>query len=199
VFGGTFDPIHNTHLNIARTALTQASLDRLLFVVAGTPPHKRHATIASPEDRFAMVEAAVADESGMEASRIELDRPGPSFTVDTLALLHDQFPDAALYLVLGMDALIDLPKWRAPERIKFLARLLVVPRPGEWDIPDSMNGHYEMLDFCETEISSTEIRRRIVAGKPLDEFLPAAVSRLIREKGIYRSCPLDVGGENAGA
>ncbi len=186
-------------MNIARAALRQASLDRLLFVVAGTPPHKRHATTASPEDRFALVEAAVADEPQMEPSRIELDRPGPSFTVDTLALLQEQFPGVELYLVLGMDALIDLPKWRSPERIVSLAQLLVVPRPGEWKVPDSMTGRYAMLDFSETEVSSTEIRRRIVAGESLDEFLPDAVSRLIRERGIYRGWPPDAGGENAGA
>lgn len=194
MFGGTFDPIHKAHVDIGRAAVTQAYLDRLLFVVAGDPPHKRDATYAPAEDRFRMVEAALAEETGMEASRIELDRNGPSYTADTLSLLHEQHPHAKLFLVLGMDALADLPHWRGPERILSLARLLVVPRPGEWNVPQAVRGHFDMLRFEQTEISSTEVRRRIVAGEPIEPFLPPAVFRLIEGKGIYRSCPVDAAG-----
>ena len=199
VFGGTFDPIHNAHLEIGRAAVAQANLDCLLFVVAGEPPHKRDATFASAEDRFSLVEAALANEPGMEASRLELDRDGPSYTADTLGLLHEQHPHAQLFLVLGMDALIDLPRWRDPEWILSCARLLVVPRPGDWDIPAAVHGHFDMLRFQQTEISSTEVRRRIVAGESLDPILPSAVYQMIEQKRIYRSCPVDAPGDQANA
>jgi nicotinate-nucleotide adenylyltransferase len=196
VFGGTFDPVHNAHLEIGRAAVAQANLDRLLFVVAGQPPHKRDATFAPAEDRYRLVEAALADEPHMEPSRIELDRNGPSYTADTLSFLNGQFPKAALFLVLGMDALIDLPRWRDPNRILTLARLLVVPRPGDWNVPDAVRGHYDMLHFAQTDVSSTDVRRRIAEGAPLSHLLPPAVCELIERTGIYRTCPVDVAGED---
>ncbi len=189
VFGGTFDPIHAAHLEIGRAAVAQANLDRLLFVVAGEPPHKRDATFAAAEERYRLVETAVASESKMEASRIELDREGPSYTADTLDALHNEFPQAGLYLVLGMDALIDLPRWRDPERILERAHLLVVPRPGDWEVPDAVRGHYDVLQFEPTEISSTEVRRRIVDGDPLASTLPPAVREIIERDGVYRFVP----------
>lgn len=199
MFGGTFDPIHNAHIEIGRAAVSQAKLDRLLFVVAGKPPHKRHATFAPAEDRFRMVEAALEDEPHMESSRIELNRDGPSYTADTLTFLHEQDPDAKLFLIMGMDALVDLPGWRDPDRISSLARLLVVPRPGNWDIPPAVQGHYDLLQFERTDISSTEVRRRIANGEPVDSILPPNVCRLIEESGVYRSCPVDTAGDEANA
>lgn len=191
VFGGTFDPIHNAHLEIGRAAVAQAKLDRLLFVVAGEPPHKRDATFAPAEDRYRFVEAALEGEVHMEASRVELDRSGPSYTADTLSLLNEKYPDAHLFLVLGMDALIDLPRWRQPKRILELAELLVVPRPGEWEIPDAVKGRYQTLEFARTDISSTEVRRRIADGEALDGLVPPAVANLIAECGVYRADPMD--------
>ncbi|MCC6489240.1 MAG: nicotinate (nicotinamide) nucleotide adenylyltransferase [Candidatus Hydrogenedentes bacterium] len=188
VFGGTFDPIHKTHLDVARAAIEQASLDRVLFVVAGNPPHKHNATFASAEDRFALVQAAVVSEPRMEASRIEIDRPGPSFTADTLEALKALCPGSTLSLIIGMDALVDLPRWRAPQRILDLARILVVPRPGKWRIPDEVNGHYDVLSFASSDVSSTEIRRRIAAGESVDALLPPAVLRYIEDRGIYNAC-----------
>ena len=101
IFGGTFDPVHNVHLRMARAARDRAGLDRVLFVVAATPPHKRGDVVASAEDRLAMVRAAIAGEDGFEASRIEMDRPGPSYTVDTVRALAETHPDARLYLIIG--------------------------------------------------------------------------------------------------
>jgi len=187
VFGGTFDPIHTKHLEIARAALEQARLDRVLFVVAARPPHKREAMPADPEDRFAMVEAAVADESAFEACRIELDREGTSYTVDTLEHLQVLYPDAQFWMIIGQDSLVDLPKWRAPERILALARPLVVPRPGDWTVPKQLEGRFDWLDLPEADISSTEARRRIATGEPLDGLLPESVQRVIEQRGIYRA------------
>lgn len=187
VFGGTFDPIHNAHIDIGRAALAQARLDCVLFVVAGVPPHKQDQTDASAEDRYAIVEAALASEPGMEPSHVELDRDGVSYTADTLETLHAQHPGAQLFLIIGMDSLIDLPRWREPERILKLARLLVVPRPGEWHAPEELAGTYDALDFTPVDVSSTDVRARIASGQGLDGALPDAAVKLIREKGLYGS------------
>ena len=188
VFGGTFDPIHNTHLAIARATRDQAKLDLVLFVVSANPPHKRDANLESAEDRLALVEAALAGEEKLAASRIEIDRDGPSYTADTLEALQQQLSGADFFLIIGMDSLIDLPKWRTPERILTRAHLLVVPRPGESEVPTSLRGKYTMLRFPENGLSSTDVRARLESGDPCSDVLPTAVSDLIRQKGLYREC-----------
>lgn len=187
IFGGTFDPIHDAHLDIARAALEQAALDCVYFVVAARPPHKDSEDQEPPEDRYGLVEAAVAGEPRMKASRAELDRDGPSYMVDTLKGFQATLPNAALELIIGMDSLVDLPSWRDPAGILERAHLLVVPRPGSWDIPPSLAGHYTILGFDQTSLSSTEVRRRIQAGESLDGLAPPAVIKLINQKGLYRS------------
>jgi nicotinate-nucleotide adenylyltransferase len=188
VFGGTFDPVHNAHCDIARTARDAAHLDRVLFVVAGRPPHKTEGASASAEDRFAMVRAAIKDLPGMAASRIEIDRGGPSYTVDTLRAIERRYPGARLFLIIGYDSLLDLPKWRDPAGILARAGLLVVPRPGlATEVPAQFEGRYDLLPFRETPVSSTDIRERILAGRPFEDLVPAAAARLIRERGIYHA------------
>lgn len=188
VYGGTFDPIHRTHLSIARTALAHAALDRVLFVVSACPPHKQDEVFAQAEDRFALVQAAVAGDPHMEACRIELDREGPSYTADTLAALHQIYPESALFLIVGYDSLLDIPRWYNPKGVLDHARLLVAPRPGiPAQVPKSVEDHYEMLPFTESEVSSTDIRARIAAALPVKDLLPEAVERLIRQKGLYHA------------
>lgn len=190
VLGGTFDPIHNAHLAMARAALDAAQLDLVLFVVAARPPHKRNDTVASPEARFAMVEAAVADEPRFEADDIELHRDGPSYTGDTLRDLSARDPDAELFLLIGRDSLLDLPSWKDPDAILSRAHLLVAPRPADGRaIPESLEGHYDFLPFQETDVSSTEVRRRAAIGESISDCVPQAVESMIREKGIYASTP----------
>ncbi len=189
VFGGTFDPIHHVHLDIARAAREEAGLDRVLFVVAAEPPHKRGATCAPAEDRYRMVERALEGEPGLEASRIEMDREGPSYTVDTLEQLRERCPDAELFLILGVDSLADLPKWRDPDRIRARACILAVPRPGAPEIPAELEGSYRLLHFVPSPVSSTEVRQRIADGTPLDDLIPAPVKSYILEKGLYDACP----------
>jgi len=190
VYGGTFDPIHTTHLDIARTALRHAHLDRVLFIVAARPPHKQGEVFAEAQDRLELVRAALADEPAMEASRLELDRSGYSFTVDTLDLLQQQYPGAALYLILGYDSLVELPGWRDPEGIFARAHILAAPRPGVLaPVPPMLAGHYDLLPFQEREVSSTDIRARIAAGEEVRAWLPPAVERLIRQKGLYHAAP----------
>jgi nicotinate-nucleotide adenylyltransferase len=190
IFGGSFDPIHNTHCGIARAALREAALDRVYFVVAGQPPHKGKGTHASAQDRLAMVRAAIKDQPNMEVSTIEIDRNGPSYTADTLEEFGRRFPGARLFLIIGLDSLKDLPRWRRPDEIVALARLLVAPRPGlPRQGPPELEGCYDMLPFEEEDISSTEVRERIQRGEPLEDLVPAAVAEYIRGRAIYHDIP----------
>ncbi len=187
IYGGTFDPIHRTHLDIARAARDTARLDTVVFVVAARPPHKRGDVYASAEDRFALVQAAIAGEKGMEVSRIEMDRVGPSYTVDTLREIHQQHPDAALFLILGYDSLLDLPLWHKPEEILALARVLAARRPGvNAPLHPMVEGRFDVLPVEENAMSSTEIRARVARGEAIHELVPPAVERIIQEKGLYR-------------
>jgi nicotinate-nucleotide adenylyltransferase len=189
VFGGTFDPIHKAHVAMAKAAREAAGLDRVLFVVSARPPHKnRQGPCADAEERYAMVEAALCEEPGLEASRIELDRPGASYTADTLEALRSAYPTAQLFLIVGLDSLVDLPKWHKPAEILDLAQLLVLPRPGEYDIPKSIEGHYRMIPFEETGISSTEVRQALTTGERVAGLIPPAVVNYIRSRGLYEDC-----------
>jgi nicotinate-nucleotide adenylyltransferase len=186
IFGGTFDPVHHAHLDIARTALDRAQLDRVVFVVSARPPHKRGGPYASAADRLAMVAAAIEGDGRFEVSRVEIDRPGPSYTVQTLEFMAKSHPNADLFLLLGLDSFLDLPQWKDPERIVARARLLVVRRPNLPDAPPPLlKGRYDVLPFPENALSSTEVRDRIISGAPFEDAVPGPVARLIREKGIY--------------
>lgn len=188
VLGGTFDPVHNTHLDMARAAVKAADLDRVLFVVAARPPHKRDHTVASPEARFEMVEAAVAAEPRFEASAVELGREGPSYTGDTLRELEAKFEGATFFLIIGLDSLFDLPKWKDPEEILSRARLLVAPREADGRvIPDSLEGKYSFIPFEESAVSSTEIRDRIAQEQSIANLVPDSVANLIARKSIYHA------------
>ena len=181
IFGGTFDPVHVGHLAIARAALDSAHLDRVLFVPARRSPLKTTAPVASEADRLAMLEAAVKDEPRFSVSRVELEREGPSFTVDTLNALRGE---GELALILGSDALADLPKWRSPERIRQLATLLVARRPGAPE-PDPESGARAFDAPC-LDISSRELRQRASRGLSLRYLVPDDVWRHIERKGLYR-------------
>ena len=181
VFGGTFDPVHVGHLAIAQAALESAKLDRVIFVPARRSPLKGREPSASAGDRLAMVEAATKNEPRFAVSRVELDREGPSYTVDTLESLKDQ---GQLFLILGSDALADLPKWHSPDRIRALASLLVARRPGAPE-PDAGSGARAFDAPC-LDISSRELRARAARGLSLRYLVPDDVWRHIERKGLYR-------------
>lgn len=188
VFGGTFDPLHNAHLAIGRAVLDSAQLDRLLFVVSARPPHKHSGPWATPQSRLAMTRAALASEARMEASDIELERQGPSYTVDTLRELRAQYSESRLFLVIGFDSLIDLPNWKEPRAILENAGLLVLPRPGgDHPVPNELVGAYQLLPFDETDLSSTQIRRRVEAGESIASLVPPAVESLIQAERLYHA------------
>lgn len=193
VLGGTFDPPHYGHLALAEAALAQLELAQVLFVPAGAPPHKPGRPITPAHHRAAMVEAAIAGQPAFALSRVDLDRPGPHYTVDMLALLQQALPESELYFLLGSDSLHDLPRWRDPAGIVRQVRLAVLGRPGweaDWEaLEQAVPGLRERLVRLEApmlDISSTDLRRRARQGLPLTGLVPPAVEEYILQHEIYR-------------
>lgn len=182
IFGGTFDPVHVGHLAIAHAALESVPLDRILFVPAQRSPLKDRGPVASAADRLTMLEAAVRDEPRFSISRTELERQGPSYTVETLERLagEDQ-----LYLVLGSDAMADFRRWKDPDRIARLATLAIAERPGAPLLPDDAT--MVRFDAPRLDISSRELRARAARGRSLRYLVPHAVWRYIEDRGLYRA------------
>jgi nicotinate-nucleotide adenylyltransferase len=185
VFGGTFDPIHVGHLVTAVNVRHALALDELLLVVAHDPWQKAGSVLASAADRLAMVEAAVAEVPGIVASDLELGRPGPTYSADTLSELRRQRPEAELFLVVGSDAAAGLETWARVEEIAALATLIVVGRPGADDEGPPPGWPHERLVVPRLEVSSTDLRARFRDGRPLDYLVTAPVQRVIRERGLY--------------
>jgi nicotinate-nucleotide adenylyltransferase len=186
VFGGTFDPVHVGHLVAAVEARRALELDRVLMVVAGDPWQKRGNVTASAADRLAMVEAAVADVEGVEACDLEIRRPGPTYTADTLEALARE--GRSLFLIVGADVAATLHTWTGVERIPALATLAVVDRAGVPPAPDPAGPGWqiERLSIPRLEISSTELRARASRGWPLDGLVPPGAIRIVRERSLYR-------------
>lgn len=184
IFGGTFDPPHVGHLIAAQEVYRQLGLDRVLLVPAGIPPHKQGDAISPGPVRLEMVRAATADDACMEVSSVELEREGPSYTVDTLRALREEYPDAELYLAVGADQLEELDLWREPEEIVRLARLVAFARGGQ--PPPVSPWPLIVVEVPTTEISSTEMRRRVAAGAPIRYFVPEPVRQIIEREGLYR-------------
>lgn len=199
ILGGTFNPIHNTHLTIARSAREQLALDRVLFVPAKTPPHKlAQTTLAPPERRLRMVELAIAGIDGFEVSDVELRRHGPSYTVDTLTRLkQDLGPDTELFFIVGSDQVLELATWHRADKLVQLCQLVAVERPG-FPLADlerladrlpealinSLRTH--VLHLPTSDVSATDIRKRLAAGQDVTGLLPKPVLGYINEHGLYR-------------
>jgi nicotinate-nucleotide adenylyltransferase len=187
IFGGTFDPPHVGHLVTAVNVRYELSLDRVLLVVADRPWQKVGTRdISSAEDRFAMVEAAVGDVEGLEASRIELDRGGMSYTADTLSELLAGDPALDLYVILGSDAAVGLPGWERAEEVRALSTIVVVERPGSGEGEPPPGWSWVRVEVPRLEVSSTDLRARVVEGRPLDYLLSAAVIETIGRRRLYR-------------
>ena len=185
IFGGTFDPVHVGHLAIANAALESIPLDRVLFVPARRAPLKEHGPVAGEADRLAMLELAVVGEPRFAVSRIELDREGPSYTVDTLEALAGA---DLLFLILGGDALAALPRWKDPDRIAMLATLVVAARPGAPEPAGHARGvSIIAFDAPRLDISSRELRARAARGRSLRYLVPEPVWRHIEARGLYRA------------
>lgn len=192
VFGGTFNPPHLGHVIVAQECLWQRRLDEVRLVVSARPPH-RTAPPVDAELRLRMVEAAVEGFSGLRASRVEIDRDGPSYTVDTLEGIHADEPDAEISLIIGADQLLAFGTWRDPDRILAVARLAVVARgaadldaladAGEHIAP----GHVDLVAMPAVDISSTMIRDRVRTGDPYAHLVPRPVADIIAAERLYRS------------
>jgi len=199
IFGGSFDPIHEAHLAVARAARDQARLDRVLVMVARASPLKG-GTTAPADDRLAMARLAVAGERALEASDLELKREGPSYTIDTVREVRRLFPGAEIWLVIGSDSVVELPKWREGARLVGETHVLIAPRPeakrerlaelaaafGAEAVARLERG---WLAMPEMPISSTEIRERLASGGDVRGLVPDAVARYARERGLYRAAP----------
>ena len=186
IFGGTFDPPHIGHLVSAVNVRYELELDRVLLVVNNVPWQKLGTrTVSDPEDRLAMVEAAVADVVGLEPSRIEIDAGGMSYTADTLAHLLAENPDRELFVILGADAAAGLDTWERAEEVRDMATIVVVERPGHSDAPPMPGWRWVQIEVPSLEVSSTDLRARCRDGRPLVYLIPDSVLDVIRERGLY--------------
>jgi nicotinate-nucleotide adenylyltransferase len=193
IFGGTFDPPHLGHMILAAEAAHQLNLDRLLWVLASDPPHKQRKAVSTLEARLAMVAACVQEDAQFELSRVDIDRPGPHYAVDMVALLAEQFPEAELIFLVGGDSIRELPTWgRAQRFVDSCDGIGVMRRPGEPVALDELEvqlpGLTQKVSFIDApllEIASSEIRDRITRGYPYRYYLLPAVYDLIERNGYY--------------
>ncbi|MCU0510620.1 MAG: nicotinate-nucleotide adenylyltransferase [Anaerolineae bacterium] len=194
ILGGSFDPPHIGHLILAEEARDQLGLDKVLFAPAGQQPLKQGQKVTAAEDRVRMTELAIADNGSFEVSRGDVDRPGPHYTVDLIAIIAAQLPrDAEIFFLMGFDSLRDLPKWRDPDKLIRIARLVALTRP---DVPIDWNAleaalpgvreRVRLLDMPELEIASRDLRERVRTGRSIRYMVTDAVGAYIEEQGLYR-------------
>lgn len=194
VLGSAFNPPHLGHLALAQEALWQLDLEEVVLMPTGEAPHKRILDDPGREQRLAMTRLAAADDRRFSVSSLEVEREGPSYTYETLRLLADEKGDLDLVFVMGADAAVGFESWREPRRVLELARLAVARRAGvsDADVGAVLRGvgateRATMLEMPQFGVSSSAVRERAAAGRPLRYLVPEAVARFIEEKGIYRS------------
>jgi nicotinate-nucleotide adenylyltransferase len=192
ILGGTFDPVHHGHLVAAQETFYQLNLDQVLFVPAGSPPHKPSRPITATRHRLRMVELAIGDRPCFGLSHVDVERPGPHYSADTLRLLRDEWPGATLFFIVGSDLLTGILSWHEPQRIVELAELAAVQRPGPQPDLDRLEaalpGLRERLHPVEMpllDISSTDLRQRVREGRPITYLVPPEVESYIAEHELY--------------
>jgi nicotinate-nucleotide adenylyltransferase len=212
ILGGTFNPIHLGHLVLAEAFRERLALDRVLFVPAGTPPHKPPGGLVSGLHRYAMVSLAVAGHPGFVASPVEVERPGPSYSAETVEMLAGDWPGARLFFLMGSDTFLDLPTWRTPERLGAFATLAVGHRAGSAFEPDGLGaravlarlgrtgwrhvppvapetlapGECALVATRSIPVSAREVRERLAAGESARYQVPLAVAEYIAAHRLYR-------------
>ena len=182
IFGGTFDPVHVAHLVDACSARHQLRLDRVLVVVAGDPWQKHGRRLAPAEARYEMVAASIEGVDGLEASRLEIERAGPTYTIDTVRELERDGRE--LFLIMGSDVAISIDTWHRVDELRLAVTLAIVDRD-ELAIPDPSGWRVERVTTPRFELSSTDLRRRISAGEPVEFMMPLPAARIVRERGLY--------------
>ena len=180
LLGGTFDPIHNGHIAIAKTAIQQLKLDKLLLIPAGNPWQKSE--FSDSKHRLEMVKKAGNDLEKVEVSDIEVNKTGPTYTFETLQELHKKYPNSELILILGSDAVAGFDTWKEPNLVKTLARIYVVQRAGDF----TQDWHFDRIQMPPIEISSTEIRERVKNNESISELVPKLVNEYISANGLYK-------------
>jgi nicotinate-nucleotide adenylyltransferase len=192
VMGGTFDPIHHGHLVAAEDARFALSLDKVVFVPAGRPWQKSEREVSPGELRYEMARLAVAGEDAFEVSRIEIERDGPTFTVDTLREFRRCSPGAELFFITGSDAILQILTWKDAEDALSLATFVAVTRPthdlaGIEGLSEELRDRVVVVEIPALAISSTDIRKRVAESRPIRYLVPDAVALFINEHGLYRS------------
>lgn len=194
-FGGTFDPIHLGHLIAAEEVCATMELDKVLFVPTGQPWLKSDRMVTPARQRLEMLRLAVESNPYFEVSTVDIDRPGPSYTVDTMSDLSRQLPDAKLFFIAGLDALAELPRWREPARLLRMCQVVGMRRPGcthldlacvDEEIPDASRS-IRIIEVPQIAISASEIRRRVAEGMPIRYQVPGVVEEYIRQNGLYKN------------
>jgi nicotinate-nucleotide adenylyltransferase len=197
VFGGTFDPVHLGHLIVAEQCREQANLDQVWFIPTARPPHKQGSLVTSFGQRAEMLALAIAGHSAFRIEELEKDRPGPSYTAETVDELQRRSPDVDFFLLLGSDCLADLPCWYDPARIVEQTTLLIVERPGHpvWPadqlraalgLPAEAVLRQQVVPVPLVDVSSRDLRRRCAEGRSVRYLVPRSVERYIEEKRLYR-------------
>ncbi|MCO1600896.1 nicotinate-nucleotide adenylyltransferase [Desulfosporosinus nitroreducens] len=194
IMGGTFDPIHYGHLVAAEMARAEFKLSKVLFIPTGTPPHKDRKDISAAEMRYEMVKLAIQDNSAFDISRVEIEREGPSYTVETLRVLRRDWPEHELYFITGSDALLEIFSWREAEEIFRLIQYIGAARPG-FDASDfflkvqhehpETQGKIHYLEVPALAISSTDIRARVRRREPIRYLLPETVRLYLEQHRLY--------------
>ena len=194
ILGGTFDPPHVGHLWLATLAVDAMGLDRALFMPAAQPPHKAGQLVSRATDRLLMTRLAIAGNPAFELSAIEMERPGPSYTIDSVEQLEGIYPDTRLFLLMAADSLAQIDTWREPDRLLERIEWVVGPRPGS-PLPDraalearfgERAARIHLLSGPSLDVSSSEIRRRVAAGRAIRYLVPRGVEELITDRGLYR-------------
>jgi nicotinate-nucleotide adenylyltransferase len=185
ILGGTFDPVHVAHLAAAAAARDQLRLDRVLVVVAGDPWMKRGRVLAPAEARFEMVAAAIDGVDGLEASRLEIDRNGPTYTVDTVEALRAEMPHTELFLIVGSDVAASLESWHRVDVLRDAVTLALVDREDAAPTTAPPGWRCVRLHMPRLDVSSTDLRRRIAAGESVDFLVPPPAARVLRGHGLY--------------
>lgn len=186
--GGTFDPPHLGHLELAKSALKQLKLDKVLWVLTGQSPFKTHSKLTDAAIRLEMLKSMLEDLPLHELSKVDLERPAPHYTSETLQILHQQFPKSQLYFLMGSDSLRAFPNWNEPEKIVDLCEFAVWKRPeSEFTSENQLIQGIHWIEKPPNNISSSEIRKRIFEGSSFHEFITGQVGKLISLHQLYQS------------